>query len=166
MTHLGFTRRRRTPPPAVSTHELGGGSRSPVLIGTGAVSHVLALVTSQEALVFTPCRLRGRTTPPRTVPTSTMMELGDHKARLKRLRPVGLEPPQLEATGARVTGADTPPRTGLRTNVGKKQFLPHNRPPLNGQCTKGSSNSHPCWPHLCLIGEKCARSAWLSITQP
>ena len=40
--------------------------------------------------------------------TSTTREVEDHNCRHKRLQPEGLQPPRLEATGARVMGADTP----------------------------------------------------------
>ena len=73
--------------------------------------------------------------------------------------------PPLEATDAHMTGA-VHLATGLRINVGERHSSPRNRPLLNGQGTKGNSNSHPRWPHLNLIGAKCARPDWLSITQP
>ncbi len=61
---LGFPAEMTDAPPMASTQEREGGSRSPILIGIGAVSHVS--------------------------------------------QPEGLQPPRLEATSARVTGADTP----------------------------------------------------------
>ena len=164
VTRWGFMRRCRMPPPMASTQERGGGSRLPALIGIGAVSHVSALEARNNALVFTPHSLLECTTPPRAATTSTR-EVDDHNARHKRLQPKGLPLPQLKATGARVTGADTP-RHRMRINVGKRHSLPCNRPPLNGQGTKGNLNSHHRWPHLNLIGVECAQPYWLSITQP
>ena len=69
----------------------GGGSQLPVLIGMGAVSHVSALEARNNALVFTPRSLLGRTTPPRAVTMSTTREVDDHNARHKRLQPEGLQ---------------------------------------------------------------------------
>ena len=91
-----------------STQERGGGSRSPVLINVGAVTHVSTAEARNNALAFTPHSLLGRTTPPRAMPMPTAKKEDDHNARHKRLQPDGLQPPRLDATGACVTGADTP----------------------------------------------------------
>jgi hypothetical protein len=90
---LGFHAETPDAPPRASTRERGGGSRSPVLIGIGAVSHVSAVEACNNALAFTPRSLLGRTTPPRTATTSTTREAEDHNARHKLLQPEGLQPP-------------------------------------------------------------------------
>ena len=98
----------RASPPLASTRERGGGSRSPVLIDVGAVTHVSIAEAGNNALAFTPRSLLGRTNPPRAAPMPSATEEDHHNAKHKRPQHDGLEPPRLDITGACVTGADTP----------------------------------------------------------
>ena len=98
----------RAGPPLASTRERGGGSRSPVLIDVGAVTHVSIAEACNNALAFTPRSLLGRTNPSRAAPMPSATEEDHHNAKHKRPHHDGLEPPRLDITGACVTGADTP----------------------------------------------------------
>ena len=83
----------RAIPPLASTRERGGGSRSPVLIDVGAVTHVSIAEARNNALAFTPRSLLGRTTPPRAAPMPAAKEDDHHNAKHKRPQHDGLEPP-------------------------------------------------------------------------
>ena len=107
MTRWCFIRRRRPNPIGIHLRAWGW---QPIacLYQCGSGSHVLTAEARNNALTFTPHSLLGRTTPPRAAPMPTAKKEDDHNTRHKRLQPDRLQPPRLDATGACVTGANTP----------------------------------------------------------
>ena len=90
---LGLHEETPAAPPLASTRERGGGSRSPVLIDVGGVTHVSTSEARNNALAFTPRSLLGRTTPPSAAPMPTAKKEDDPNACHKRLQPDRLQPP-------------------------------------------------------------------------
>ncbi len=160
---LGFHEKTPDALPMASTRERGGGSRSPVLIGMRAVTHVSAL-EERNTLAFTPHSLLGRTTPPRVATTPTTRKEDDHNARHKQLQPEGLQPPRLDATGARVTGADTP-HHGLENERRRKALFAKQSPSTQWTRYKGEFELPPALAPLeSHRGEMCP--AGLSLHHP
>ena len=74
----------------------------------------------------------------------------------------GLEPPRLEATGGRVTGADTP-KHRIENKRRQRALLASQQPQTQWRVYQGDFDlPDPVAP----IGEKCAWRAWLFITPP
>jgi hypothetical protein len=152
-------------PPVASTRVLGGGSWPPALVSKGAVEHVTNLVATTDTVAFTPRHLFGRSASHGSKEILPSVKLVNDAAAVKRCLLSGLEPPCLDATRGRVTGADTPQQR-IKKKCRQKALLATQSSRTQWTMYQGELNSQPLWPHSRPIGAKCAHLVWLSIIQP